>query len=62
VNKDLNDVYGSEKNNKCNTLTKTRGCHYYENLEKNRKKAVKVYSRKLLDIEDLVSPINLDYF
>lgn len=54
VNSDLNDVYGSEKNNKCSLLTKIKGCSYFENLEKIRKKAVSVYSRKVMDIEDLV--------
>lgn len=57
VNKDLNDIYGAEKNTKCNLLTKIKGCSYFENLEKIRKKAVNLYSRKVMDIEDLVSAI-----
>jgi regulator of telomere elongation helicase 1 len=54
VNKDLNDIYGAEKNNKCNNLTKIKACSYYENLEKIRKVAVTEYSRKVMDIEELV--------
>jgi regulator of telomere elongation helicase 1 len=57
VNKELNDVYGSEKNTQCNLLVKASACHYFQNLEKFGSKVVKTYKkqRKVMDIEDLVS-------
>lgn len=55
VNKELNDDYGYEKNNRCNALVKAKACHYYENLAKIKDKAIETYSRKVMDIEELVS-------
>ena len=54
VNDKLKGCSGSEKNTKCGTLVTTGECDYYNTTKSKQKQIVKVYSEKILDIEDLV--------
>lgn len=54
INKELSDCSGSEKNNRCSNLVSMGECSFHKNLEKNSKMARNIYSKKILDIEDLV--------
>lgn len=55
VNKTLKSYYGEEKNKMCGSMVTSCSCKYFKTVKEKRKKIVEVYSKQILDIEDLVS-------